>query len=146
MADPIVFAGAVEWSGENPGISLKEASDGPLRRPRQLLSRRAVAARPRPCAGPHCSRPTRRSPRAERANYCLHDNEPLARYLVSDFVSHFGAYKGLASIGSLSIGGSTASSRQATRPAPTLNASRLATLMLAHLEGLGRAVLLCLPA
>src|SRR2546429_8269974 len=30
MADPIVFAGNVEWSGENPGISLKETPDGPF--------------------------------------------------------------------------------------------------------------------
>ena len=37
----------------------------------------------------------------ERQNYCLHDNEPLARYLVTDFVSHFGAYRDLSSIGSL---------------------------------------------
>ena len=28
-------------------------------------------------------------------NVCYHDNEKLARYLVSDFVSNFGAYKGL---------------------------------------------------
>ena len=30
MAEPIVFAGTVEWSGENPGISLKEVPDGPF--------------------------------------------------------------------------------------------------------------------
>jgi hypothetical protein len=30
-----------------------------------------------------------------RANYCFHDNEALARYLVTEFVSHFGAYKDL---------------------------------------------------
>ena len=30
MADPILFAGTVEWSGENPGISLKESPDGPF--------------------------------------------------------------------------------------------------------------------
>ena len=30
MADPIVFPGTVEWSGENPGISLKELPDGPF--------------------------------------------------------------------------------------------------------------------
>jgi hypothetical protein len=30
MADPIVFHGNVEWSGENPGISLKETPDGPF--------------------------------------------------------------------------------------------------------------------
>ena len=28
MADPIVFPGTVEWSGENPGISLKDRPDG----------------------------------------------------------------------------------------------------------------------
>jgi len=30
MADIINFPGAVEWSGENPGISLKETPDGPF--------------------------------------------------------------------------------------------------------------------
>ena len=30
MADPIVFPGTVEWSGENPGISLKDQPDGPF--------------------------------------------------------------------------------------------------------------------
>ena len=30
MADPINFPGIVEWSGENPGISLKETPDGPF--------------------------------------------------------------------------------------------------------------------
>ncbi len=30
MADPIVFAGTEEWSGENPGISLRESPDGPF--------------------------------------------------------------------------------------------------------------------
>ena len=29
MADAINFNGKVEWSGENPGISLKEHPDGP---------------------------------------------------------------------------------------------------------------------
>jgi hypothetical protein len=36
------------------------------------------------------------SPQDEKAaNYCFHDNEKLARYLVGEFVSHFGAWKGL---------------------------------------------------
>jgi hypothetical protein len=30
VADPIVFPGTVEWSGENPGISLRETPDGPF--------------------------------------------------------------------------------------------------------------------
>ena len=30
MADTVVFPGQVEWSGENPGISLKQQADGPF--------------------------------------------------------------------------------------------------------------------
>ena len=30
MADPLVFDGTVDWSGENPGISLKDSVDGPF--------------------------------------------------------------------------------------------------------------------
>ena len=73
---------------------------GPVRRPRQLLSRRAVAAWPRPRPGAAAVAPGRQPP-AERGNFCLHDNEPLARYLVAEFVAHFGAFKGLAGLGNL---------------------------------------------
>ena len=30
MPEPTTFPGIVEWSGENPGISLKESPDGPF--------------------------------------------------------------------------------------------------------------------
>jgi hypothetical protein len=100
VADQIVFAGTVEWSGENPGISLKEAPDGPFV---------ALASFFRVVLSPHgrghalvlLQSAQEAHPRPERGNYCVHDNEALARYLVSDFVSNFGAYKGLASLGSL---------------------------------------------
>jgi hypothetical protein len=100
VADPIVFSGAVEWSGENPGISLKERPDGPFV---------SLASFFRVVLSPHgrghalvlLQSPQDGNPPAERANYCFHDNEKLARYLVSDFVSNFGAYKGVASLGSL---------------------------------------------
>ena len=100
MADPIVFAGTVEWSGENPGISLKESPDGPFV---------TLASFFRVVLSPHgrghalvlLQSPADANPPAERANYCFHDNERLARYLVSDYVSHFGAYKGLAGLASL---------------------------------------------
>jgi hypothetical protein len=39
---------------------------------------------------------------AERANVCLHDNEALARYLVTNFVANFGAFKGELGLQSLS--------------------------------------------
>src|SRR5215204_7008236 len=100
VADPIVFAGTVEWSGENPGISLKEAPDGPFV---------ALASFFRVVLSPHgrghalvlLQAPESASPPRERANYCLHDNEALARYLVAEFVSNFGAYRGLLGLQNL---------------------------------------------
>jgi hypothetical protein len=93
MAEPIVFNGTVEWSGENPGISLKEKPDGPFV---------TLASFFRVVLSPHgrghalvlLQSPGDANPPAERANVCFHDNEKLARYLVSDFVAHFAAYKG----------------------------------------------------
>jgi hypothetical protein len=41
------------------------------------------------------------NPPAQRGNFCLHDNEALARYLVADFVSQFGAFKGQAGLDDL---------------------------------------------
>ena len=100
MADPIVFAGTVDWSGENPGISLKERPDGPFV---------ALASFFRVVLSPHgrghalvlLQSPQDTHPPPERGNYCFHDNEPLARYLVADFVSHFGAWKGLPGLATL---------------------------------------------
>lgn len=91
MADVINFPGTVEWSGENPGISLKETPDGPFV---------ALASFFRVVLSPHGrghALMLMQSPQDAGAagNVCLHDNEKLARYLVSDFVSHFGAWKGL---------------------------------------------------
>ena len=101
MADAINFPGTVEWSGENPGISLKETPDGPFV---------ALASFFRVVLSPHgrghalvlMQSPQDANPPAARGNYVLHDNEKLARYLVSDFVSHFGAWKGLPGLQSLS--------------------------------------------
>ena len=96
MAEPIVFSGTVDWSGENPGISLKERPDGPFI---------TLASFFRVVLSPHgrghalvlLESPQEPSPK----NVCFHDNEKLARYLVSDFVSHFGAWKGLAGLQNL---------------------------------------------
>jgi hypothetical protein len=101
VADPIVFPGTVEWSGENPGISLKDQPDGPFV---------ALASFFRVVLSPHgrghalvlLQAPESASPPPDRANYCLHDNEALARYLVAEFVSNFGAYRGLSGLPNLS--------------------------------------------
>lgn len=100
MAEPIVFAGTVEWSGENPGISLKESPDGPFV---------VLASFFRVVLSPHgrghalvlLQSPQDPAPSAERGNYCFNDNEALARYLVADFVSHFGAFKDQAGLAGL---------------------------------------------
>lgn len=100
MAAPTTFPGTVEWSGENPGISLKEAPDGPFV---------SLASFFRVVLSPHgrghalvlMQSPGDANPPPERGNYCLHDNEAMARYLVSDFVSNFGSFKGLPGLASL---------------------------------------------
>ena len=100
MVESLVFRGKVEWSGENPGISLKETAHGRFV---------ALASFFRVVLSPHgrghalvlLQSPQETDPPAERANYCLHDNEALARYLVADFVAHFGAFKGQAGLDGL---------------------------------------------
>lgn len=96
MAETTVFAGGVEWSGENPGISLKEDPSG---------SFTTLASFFRVVLSPHgrghalvlLQSPQEASP----GNVCVTDNEPLARWLVAEYVSHFGAWRGLAGLQSL---------------------------------------------
>jgi hypothetical protein len=101
MADPIIFAGNVDWSGENPGISLKNEPDGPFV---TLASFFRVVLSPhgRGHALALLQSPQEAHPPAERANLCLTDNEPMARYLVEEFVANFGAWKGLPGLAGLS--------------------------------------------
>src|ERR1700751_2134795 len=124
MADPIVFSGTVEWSGENPGISLKENPDGPFV---------TLASFFRVVLSPHgrghalvlLQSPQDRAPPTERANLCLTDNEAMARYLVTEFVSNFGAWKGVPGLAgltyrkldSVAAGGGTASRDSEALPA-----------------------------
>jgi hypothetical protein len=97
MVDAINFPGTVEWSGENPGISLKEKPDGPFV---ALASFFRVVLSP---YGRGHALMLMQSPQdaSARTNFVFHDNEKLARYLMSNFVSHFGAWKGLPGLQSL---------------------------------------------
>ena len=97
MVEVIQFPGTVEWSGENPGISLKTDPNGPFT---------ALASFFRVVLSPHgrghalvLVQPTVQS--VGDAALCLTDNEPLARWLVADFVSNFGAFKGLEALRAL---------------------------------------------
>jgi hypothetical protein len=91
MADPITFPGTVAWSGENPGISLKTDPNGPFT---SLASFFRVVLSPH---GRGHALMLLQVPQdgASDGNLCLTDNEAMARYLVSDFVSHFGAWRNL---------------------------------------------------
>ncbi len=145
MAEPIVFGGTVEWSGENPGISLKDNPDGPFV---------TLASFFRVVLSPHgrghalvlLQSPQDAQPPADRANLCLTDNEPLARYLVQDFVSHFGAWKGLPGLKGLSyrrLDSVTAAGDPASTYSETVKAGDLTVVL--EWKGLGHPFCFALP-
>lgn len=138
MAETLVFPGTVEWSGENPGISLKEATDGPFT---TLASFFRVVVSPygRGHALVLLLSPQDASSPGDRANVCLTDNEPLARWLVSDYVSHFGAWRGLPGLQALQyrlLDSVTADGDAITRYAETVTASDLEVKL--EWSGLGK--------
>ena len=97
MADPVLFPGTVDWSGENPGISLKTDPAGPFT---------ALASFFRVVLSPHGAGHALvlledPADAASPRNFCLTDNEALARYLVAGYVSHFGAWRGLPGLAGL---------------------------------------------
>src|SRR5437588_1540765 len=100
MTDAINFPGTVEWSGENPGISLKDAPDGPFVTAASFF-RVVLSPFGRGHALMLAMSPQDANPPLARGNFCFHDNGKLARYLVSDFVSHFGAWKDTPGLKSL---------------------------------------------
>lgn len=91
MARPPVNPNKVDWSGENPGITLKATVDGETT---CLVSFFRVVVSPH---GPGHAAFVLMDPLlkggAGAVNTCFTDNEPLAKYLLSDFVQHFGAWK-----------------------------------------------------
>lgn len=94
------FPGSVEWSGENPLMSLKTTSDGPFV---------TLASFFRVMLSPHgrghalilLQSPHDANPPPEQANYCFADNMELASFLIDGYLSHFAAYKGLAAMTNL---------------------------------------------
>jgi hypothetical protein len=93
MSDqPLVTAASVAWSGENPGIYLREAADGPWTCLATFF-RVVVSPHGRGHAAVVMLDPDGPGT-AERPNLCVTDNEPLARWLVSDFVAAFGSFRG----------------------------------------------------
>jgi hypothetical protein len=142
MADAINFTGTVEWSGENPGISLKESPDGPFV---ALASFFRVVLSP---YGRGHALVLMQAPQdaSAQTNLVLHDNEKLARYLVSDFVSHFGAWKNLPGLQSLAyrkLDGVEASGDPASTYSETVKAGD--TTVRLTWSGLGKPFCFALP-
>src|SRR2546430_14862793 len=85
--------GTVDWSGENPGMYLKENADGPLS---TLVSFFRVVASPH--ARGHAlillEAPLLHTSTPEAPNVCVTDNDSLARYPASEFAAHIGALNG----------------------------------------------------
>ncbi len=99
MARPPINPNPIDWSGENPGITLKDSPEGETT---CLVSFFRVVVSPR---GPgHAvfilTDPTGRAG-GQAVNACYTDNEPLARYLLSDFIAHFGTWKGNPNLANL---------------------------------------------
>jgi hypothetical protein len=92
MARTPINPGKIDWSGENPGMYLKQAADGPFV---TLISFFRVVASPhgKGHAAFMLLDPQGDGRDAARPNVCLTDNEPLAEYLRKGFVAHFGAFK-----------------------------------------------------
>jgi hypothetical protein len=145
MAEPINFPGQVEWSGENPGISLKEKPDGPFT---------ALASFFRVVLSPHgrghalvlLQSPQEVKPPKARGNFCFHDNEKLARYLVADFVSHFGAWRNLPGLNKLKyrrIDNVAASGSPARRYSETVQSGEISVRL--TWSGLGKPFCFALP-
>lgn len=94
---PAINPARVDWSGENPGMYLKESADGPFV---TLVSFFRVVMSPHgrghalillEAPGLNISLP-------EALNVCVTDNEPLARWLVQDFAMSFSAFRGVPAL------------------------------------------------
>ena len=146
MADPIVFPGTVEWSGENPGISLKETPGRPVRRPRELLPRRAVAAWPRPCAGA-AAVAAGRQPAGGARELLLPRQRDAGALSGQRLRLAFRRLQGPARASAAwSTGRSTASRRPAIRPAPIARRCRAGDLTVRLTwSGLGKPFCFALP-
>lgn len=87
-----VHPGKVEWTGENPGIYLKDTQDGPWTGLmcffRIFYSEHGmgngIVVLDQPGAAQGCP---------DVLNFCISDNEPLARYLIDQFFSKFASFR-----------------------------------------------------
>jgi len=102
MSRPPVNPARVDWSGENPGMYLKEREDGPFS---ALISFFRVVHSPhgRGHAVIFITDPDRPVQGAGHVNAVYTDNPDLARYLVDEFARHFGSFRPVPGLAELPI-------------------------------------------
>jgi hypothetical protein len=92
MSSTPIHPSPVDWTGENPGIYLKETPDGDwvslmcfFRITWSLHGvGHALVLLANPASDPKLT---------DRPNVCLTDNEPMTRWLVDEFMSNFASFK-----------------------------------------------------
>lgn len=140
-----IHPGTVDWSGENPGMYLKEEADGPFV---TLVSFFRVVLSPhgRGHALVLLEAPLLDRSLPEALNVCVTDNEPLARWLVQGFVAHFGAFRGVTALDAMAYrplhGVATSGDQRASHVEWVKGDGVEATLAW---EGLGEPFLVALP-
>jgi hypothetical protein len=95
-----VNPGTVDWSGENPCMYLKERDDGPFVTLASFF-RVVFSPKGRGHALVLLEAPQAKASRADALNVVITDNEPLARWLIADYASHFQALKGAPALSNL---------------------------------------------
>ena len=88
-----IHPGKVDWSGENPGILLKESPDGPWSS-MALFFRIVYSPHGRGHALLLLENPNVAQSLPEIHNIMLSDNEPMARFLMTDFIGKLPAFGG----------------------------------------------------
>ncbi|HLG79853.1 MAG TPA: hypothetical protein VKY22_02485 [Bradyrhizobium sp.] len=92
MSRSPIHPGKVAWTGENPGIYLKDTQDGPWTGLmcffRIFYSEQGMGSGIVVLDEPGIAKGY-----PEVANFCISDNEPLARYLIADFFSKFASFR-----------------------------------------------------
>ncbi|HUT49768.1 MAG TPA: hypothetical protein VM325_10520 [Alphaproteobacteria bacterium] len=95
-----IHPGAVDWTGENPGIYLKETEDGPWTG-LMCFFRIMVSPHGRGHGVVLLDQPNVAKGLPEVENFCISDNEPLARYLVDGYFAKFASFKVSPGLGAM---------------------------------------------
>ena len=87
-----IHPGAVDWTGENPGIYLRDTEDGPWTG-LMCLFHILVSPHGRGEGLVLLDKPNVEQGLPDVDNFCITDNEPLARYLVDGYFAKFASFK-----------------------------------------------------